>query len=427
MGRFLGTLLMVCLLVISVGGTPVTTASAGTAAEPWRPAPGASFNIPRADPEYEWRSEKRIYQAINHAARGSMIRFTIFSFDRKPMAEALIRAKKRGVYVQILLNNHQVTPAMRMLRRNLGADRSRRSFVYVCQYGCRSTGENLHTKMYTFTRTGAARYVTMTGSHNLTGNAGINQYNDLYTVNDNYDLWRTFNSLFLKMKRDRPDRPLYYFRNIGRFQLQVLPYPNFSATNDPMMNVLNKVRCAGATGGTGANGRTMIRVANGAWDGYRGTYLAKKIRQLYAQGCDVRLIYGLAGKSVREVFATRTKRGYIPVHVNGYDTDYDGFIDLYNHQKIITISGNWGGNSASEYTWTGSSNWNNAGAKGDEVIFRIKGEGVGDRYRVNFNYIWRERSHQAQYIPYRSAYGRTAFSPAEAPQPSPGGPAWEND
>jgi phosphatidylserine/phosphatidylglycerophosphate/cardiolipin synthase-like enzyme len=427
MGRFLGTLVMVCLLVISVGSSPVTAETA-VAAEPWRPSPGASFNVPRTTPELAWRSEKRIFQAINHAPRGSTIRFSIFSFDRKPMAEALIKAKKRGVYVQILLNNHQVTPAMRMLRQNLGVNRSRRSFVYVCQYGCRSTGENLHTKMYLFTKTGGASFVTMTGSHNLTANAAVNQFNDLYTVNDHYALWRTFADLWLQMEKDRPARPLYYYKNIGkRFQLQVLPFPNFSATNDPMMDILDKVRCAGATGGTGTNGRTKIRVANGAWDGVRGTYLARKIRQLYAQGCDVKLIYGLAGKSVREVFATKTKRGYIPVHVNGYDTDYDGLIDLYNHQKIITISGNWGRVANSEYTWTGSSNWNNAGAKGDEIIFRIKGEGVGDRYRVNFDYIWRERSHLARYIPYRSAYGRTAFTPADAPQPSPGGPAWEND
>lgn len=440
MGRLLGSALMMLLLVASMGtapssAQPVTAQSvaaqsvaAGTAAT-WRPPGGASFNVPRAEPEFEWRSEKRIWYAIRNARKGSMIRVTIFSLDRKPMAEALVAARRRGVRVQVLLNNHQFTPAMRILRNGIGTDRTRSSFMWVCRYGCRSTGENLHTKMYLFSHTGAAQYVTMTGSHNLTGNAAVNQYNDLFTVRDHRAVYSAFNALFVRMMRDRPDSPLYYRKVIGtKYELQVLPVPNFGPNNDPMMDVLNRVRCHGATGGTGTNGRTKIRIANGAWDGYRGTYLAQKVRRLYGAGCDVRVIYGLAGKSVRDVFANRTVRGYLPVHVNGYDTDGDQLIDLYNHQKIITISGNWGGSSAAEYTWTGSSNWNNAGAKGDEIIFRIAGPGAGDRYRMNFDFIWRERSHLAKYIPYR-VNGRTTalYTPADAPQPSPGGPAWEND
>lgn len=434
MGRLLGTVLVLLLLVTTLGSAPstaqISTTAAAATAPTWRPAAGASFNTPRSTPTDQWRSERRIREAIEHSPAGSYIRFTIFSFDRMNMADALIDAKRRGVHVQILLNNHQFTTAMVKMRRVLGTDRSKQSFMYVCKYGCRSTGENLHTKMYLFSRTGAAKYVVLTGSHNLTANAGVNQWNDLYGVNDDYNLFLAFNELFMKMKKDVPDTPLYYYRNVGsRYQLQVFPYPNFRADNDPMMTILKRIRCSGATGGTGVNGRTKVRVAMGSWDGYRGTYLAQQLRTLFAAGCDVKVLYGLAGASVRNVFATKTRRGYVPVHINGYDTDEDGDIDLYNHQKILTVSGHWYDKTDASFVWTGSSNWQNAGAKGDEIIFRVAGPNVVDRYFANFSDIWFNHSHLAKYIPYRTAYGRTTalYSPADAPQPSPSGPAWEND
>ena len=66
-----------------------------------------------------------------------------------------------------------------MLHRALGTKRKRKSFAYECHHGCRSTGENLHTKFYLFSHTGGAFKTVMTGSVNLTGNSAMNQYNDL--------------------------------------------------------------------------------------------------------------------------------------------------------------------------------------------------------------------------------------------------------
>jgi phosphatidylserine/phosphatidylglycerophosphate/cardiolipin synthase-like enzyme len=119
------------------------------------------------------------------------------------------------------------------------------------------------------------------------------------------------------------------------------------------------------------------------------------------------------------------------VHINGYDTEevngLDGKIDLYSHQKILTVSGNYWGDSSTSFVFTGSSNWNAGGAKGDEIIFRASGAYLVNRYLRNFNFIWTERSHLAKYIRYSTTSSTTFFRTADETVPSPGGPAWEND
>ena len=62
------------------------------------------------------------------------------------------------------------------------------------------------------------------------------------------------------------------------------------------MNALSPVRCVGAAGGTGVNGRTKIRVSMHAWNGDRGVWIAKRLRSLFAQGCDVKVMWAPGGR-----------------------------------------------------------------------------------------------------------------------------------
>jgi phosphatidylserine/phosphatidylglycerophosphate/cardiolipin synthase-like enzyme len=415
-----------------VSSGAATSRVASAAVVPWRPTSGPHFNVPRAEPELRFRIERQIIGAIDHARKGSVIRIAVFSFDRKPVADALVNARRRGVMVRLLMNNHQLNSVMRRLHRVLGTNRTRNNFAYECTFGCRSRGENLHTKIYLFSHTGGAKNVVMTGSQNLTYNAVNNQYNDLLVRNDVPKIYAAFSDMFEQMRVDKPAVPAYYKLAIGEnHELQVLPYPDFGPKSDPVMKMLNRVHCWGARGGTGRDGRTIVRVSMHAWNDWRGTYLAQKVRSLFAEGCDVRLMYGMASSSVRAEFAKKTKRGYVPVHINGYDTEevngLDGKIDLYSHQKILTVSGNYWGDSSTSFVFTGSSNWNNGGAKGDEIIFRGSGGTLVNRYLRNFNFIWEERSHLAKYIPYSTSARTTFFRTADETVPSPGGPAWESD
>jgi len=415
--------------------------------KPWEPAQGAWFNTPRHGAK-QWVLHQHIVAAIDHARKGSYIRIALFSFDRKFVASRLIRAHRRGVHVQVLLNDHQVTPAQRMLHRALGTNRTRKNFAYECSHGCRSHGENLHTKFYLFSHTGHARDTVMTGSVNLTGNSAMNQYNDLWVHNDARKLTNTFDVLWAQMRRDKPAHPGWFVRRIGQhFRLEATPFPRPGPKHDPIIDILNRVKCLGATHHTGTpKHHTIVRVVMHAWNDPRGGYLAQKARQLWARGCDVKLMYGFAGHEVRNAFATRTKRGFLPVHTTGKDTNADGFIDLYTHQKELLISGHYGKSTHTNLVVTGSSNWNRDGLRGDEEIFFIKNRlSAWHDYTADFIRMWSnpDFSTRVKYIPYPSAapptttttraLGRALTEPQGssaltiARGPLRGGPAWEGD
>jgi phosphatidylserine/phosphatidylglycerophosphate/cardiolipin synthase-like enzyme len=436
---------------VSTGGAAAAGAKAKPKPKPqpkWMPPEGAFFNTPRHGAK-QWVLHSHIVAAIDHAKPGSYIRIALFSFDRTYVAGKLINAKKRGVHVQVLLNDHQVTPAQRMLHRALGTNRFRKSFAYECHNGCRSPGENLHTKFYLFSHTGGARDTVMTGSVNLTGNSAKNQFNDLWVKNDARQLTKNFSELWAQLRQDKPAHPLWWVHRVNKsFVLEATPFPHSGPRHDPIISILNRVHCNGATGPTGTRTHhTIVRVIMHAWNDSRGTYLANKIRSLYAQGCDVKLMYGFGGKTVRDSFATRTRHGYVPVHTTGKDTNDDGFIDLYTHQKELLISGHYGRSRHTRMVVTGSSNWNIEGVHGDEEILQIQNRsGAWHDYINDFERMWLHFSTLAKYIPYPNSaappattaraftLGRALTEPQSvsskltiAPGPKPGGPAWESD
>jgi phosphatidylserine/phosphatidylglycerophosphate/cardiolipin synthase-like enzyme len=415
----------------------------------WFPPQGAWFNTPRHGAK-QWVLHQHIVAAIDHAKPDSYIRIALFSFDRKYVASKLVQAKRRGVHVQVLLNDHQVTPAQRLLHRVLGTNRHKKSFAYECHHGCRSTGENLHTKFYLFSHTGGAFRTVMTGSVNLTGNSAMNQYNDLYVINNAKKLTSRFRVLFSQMRRDKPAHPGWLVQHAGpHFTVEATPYPHPGPRHDPIISILNKVRCLGATHGTGNKvHHTIVRVIMHAWNDERGHYIAQKVRQLYAAGCDVKLQYGFAGANVRATFASKTPRGYIPVHTTGKDTNEDGLIDLYTHQKELLISGHYGKSTHTRLVVTGSSNYNKDGIRGDEEIFLIKNRLPAWKDYINdFTRMWDHFSTRVKYIPYPNpdptdppttpramGMGASMLEPQgqvvrfTIAQPArPGGPAWEND
>lgn len=383
----------------------------------WRPKFGTTFNYARSSAGTMWRVEAQIKAAINHARKGSTIRISLFSWDRYPMVDAVIRAKKRGVHVQVVLNDHQNNGAMRKLKKALGTKRTKKSFYHVCRNSCRGTFENLHTKMVLFSKTGVKRKVSMVGSFNFTGNAAINQHNDLFTFQHRKG-YKSLRNLFQELARDKPVkvRHRHYKKAFGRYLMETTPMP-MRKKGDPALRVLNKVRCKGAK--NTATGRTVLRVGMHTVSGARGTWLANKLRSLFAQGCNVRLWYGFADRSARNAFATKTKRGYMPVHVAGYDTNADGVIDLYGHHKVVAIRGRYKGAGSVNHVWTGSSNWGNAGLRGDEMLFRIRSAKIFNNYNANFDQIWYKHSHLAKYIPYRAATSLRTTSGWNAIAPEP--------
>ena len=371
-----------------------TTASRTDTKQPWKPTTGGWFNDPWGDAASQYRIERQIADAIRHARKGSYIRIAVYSFDRVNMAKLLINAHHRGVHVQVLHNDHQYTTAMKMLKHDLGTNRGKKSWDYTCKTGCRSEQGVLHDKIYLFEHTGGAKDVVMTGSANLTNNATRHQFNDLLIKNDVPKLYDRLFSLFRELKKDGIAKPLYEHDDLGAFETWVMPHPHTTMENDPVMQILRKVQCQGAAGGTGTAGRTKIRVSMHAWNGTRGTYIARRIRNLYAQGCDVKVLWALGGAEMKRTIGMSTPRGTVPRHTDSYNTDCDELqqVDMYSHQKYLTISGHYGDDNSTSYIFTGSSNYTHSGLVGDELILRATGSHLVNQWNRNFDFIWNHRS-----------------------------------
>ena len=68
------------------------------------------------------------------------------------------------------------------------------------------------------------------------------------------------------------------------------------------------------------------------------------------------------------------------------DSLYDG---RRVHHKVMLLSGRFGGHRDAEFVWTGSHNWSDRSTRNDEVMLRVAGQQVVDRYQANFRRIWR--------------------------------------
>lgn len=360
----------------------------------WSPPTGAVFNNPYK-PGARFRIERRLMLAIKNTPDWGHIRISIYSFDRVDVAKALVAAHKRGVQVQILLNDHQVTRAQKILHRALGTNPHRKNFAYECVSSCRGRRDNLHSKFYLFTRTGAATNVVMLGSVNFTLNAVKWQWNDLLTQKNKPYLFHDFVSLFDDMRHDYSTNQPYYtfcgkpdgkpcFANRDWLFNRVFPR-NSSPTDDPVLNILKPIKCVYRT--KHGNERTHLRLSMHTMQGARGLYIAHRIRQLYADGCDFKVIYGLMGWNVKREIGAVTPRGRIPLRSAGFDYDADGEVNRYTHQKYFTISGMFAG-KVTNLTFTGSSNWTTRGTSGDEIIFSIHGKGIRQQYEKNWKLMW---------------------------------------
>ena len=221
----------------------------------WKAPNGPYFNDPHVKKGH-FTIEGKVIETIRHARPKSIIRIAVYSLDRIPVANALVAAKKRGVRVQVLINDHQDTRAMQIVRAAVGTNRNKKSFIYKCVASCRSTQNefnNLHSKYYSFTKVGKTRNLMAIGSANMTLNAALHQWNDLYFTAGDRELFRQFTSLFNNMKKDWDKRrPPRFFcgtptgaacdDSVDKYTVWALPKLS-GPKNDLVLDMLNRIQC----------------------------------------------------------------------------------------------------------------------------------------------------------------------------------------
>ena len=161
------------------------------------------------------------------------------------------------------------------------------------------------------------------GSNNATELAATIQWNDVFTRVNKPDEYAEFETIFKQMVEGQEAQG----RRLPVLQPRQVPHASSTRTparrapaGDPVLDVLNKVRCKGATGGRGVQGRTKIRIAQTAMYGDRGIAIAKRLAQMHRRGCDIRLVYAMFGNEVLRIMRQEAGRP-IPMTHLAWDRD----------------------------------------------------------------------------------------------------------
>jgi phosphatidylserine/phosphatidylglycerophosphate/cardiolipin synthase-like enzyme len=415
--------MVVRFFTVILATTLLVTGSA-SAAMAWEPRPGALFNDPSLGARAGDRLVSHVKAAINHAPRNSVIRLASYSFDRRDVTDALLRACDRGVSIQMVLNDNWTSRQTKRLARRLGTninphykdachpvDRPEPdtegtpveetadevqpepwhnpSFVKICYQSCRGGAGNQHMKFYLFSRTGQARNVIMVGSANLTGFAARVHWNDLFTVRGRGEMFDYYGKIFRQLARDRWMRHRFDRATFGDLTTEIGPLRRVGLAKDPVTRRLAKVRCR-ALGGTGYRGHTVIKISMYGWNGERGRYLADRVADLDRRGCHVSVIVSSGGRRVVGIL----RRGGVAVRSADLDLDNDsrtGFDETaweqFTHEKFMTLSGTYAGRGR-RIVWTGSENWSGKSLLNDEVTLMIPRRGAYRAYTRHFGYEW---------------------------------------
>jgi len=160
-----------------------------------------------------------------------------------------------------------------------------------------------------------------------------------------------------------------------------------------MMDALAPVHCTGAVN-AGPGGRTVIKIAMYAWYQQRGQWLAKRVRQLWNQGCQIQIVFAISSDPVKKILYSPSGRGRIPMR-QILLTNTKHIPIYYLHDKWVAITGNYGGNPANSVSFQGSFNFSDLGFSSDEQFQMIRGRAVYNRFARDFTLLWKDRQARA--------------------------------
>ncbi|GAA1476042.1 hypothetical protein GCM10009623_04880 [Nocardioides aestuarii] len=332
------------LLLLAVGcTTPPPPAEAPSArVSDYRAPAGLLLAAPtREGQEAENRTFRVLEDLIAHTPAGERIRIVGSSFSYVPVAEALVAAHERGVQVQVLLHDvaNRGWKAPEVLRAGLGQDPEADSWVRLAPGG-------LHQKVWSFTRTGRSRDVTLTGSMNLTYHSA-GQYTDMWSWVDRPDVRRALDRRFDQLVRGLPDPPPAGPRELGRERIWF--HPGRDGAPDPVAVQLAAVPPEGA----------RIRVVMYAWLDERGLDLARLLVAKDRLGADVEVVLGRStGPQVRDLLVGSGVEVHPGVFEDGDDV----------HHKLTVVAGPGRGH---DFALTGSDNFTQASLGRPELLLRL--------------------------------------------------------
>jgi phosphatidylserine/phosphatidylglycerophosphate/cardiolipin synthase-like enzyme len=389
-----------CHLATSVAlAFGMVSLSAGTASAAYSPQRGATFNRPIGTTAQKYALIRQFNNAIDSTPAGETIRIAIYSIDKDipagsdelTTAQHLVRAHERGVVVKILVDDHLANAQVGLLKRELGTDRSKPSYIHVCVNGCRTgpTG-SLHEKLYLFSASGSSQLVVMISSSNPTNTQAATGWNNTYAIVNEAPIYDLFTKTFdEEMQVDTKVADPYRTLTVSNKIVTLFPRPGTTAATDNVLHALSMVQCSGATGESGFKGKTVVKVGVFSWGDSRGEAIAKKLWSLENNGCYVSVIMANAAGTFRSILLKPAAgRRVIDLYDSLIDTNGNGIPDKYSHNKYLLISGHFTRSSHDHYVLTGSQNYTNASLRNaDEIQVGVFNGENYTRYNRDFKDI----------------------------------------
>jgi phosphatidylserine/phosphatidylglycerophosphate/cardiolipin synthase-like enzyme len=376
--------------------------SASATPDHYVPKTGPAFNNPYGKTREIRRLITQVNRTIDSVPRGGKIRISAWNVRSYHITSALIRAHRRNVSVQVVMdranwnpNNPNVDAARlhaALKEGNKKRSEEKKSFLRRCISSCRGKHGIPHSKFFLFNKVRGkkngeiktVRWVTMFGSYNATELGATIQWNDLYTVKEQADRWKNFEDIFHEMARDKARAQGLVGYDDGVLSTSFYPYTGAGTEADPILAALDAISCTGAAT---SSGKTRIRIAQTSMYGERGLILANKLAQLKRQGCGIRVVYAMFGTQVLKIM----RDANIPLTHLAYDSNEDGLYDRYVHMKAMAVSGNYHGDPAAKITWNGSANWTPVALASDEVVGIVRKKWVTNRYMQWIDYMFTHR------------------------------------
>lgn len=395
---FTRTVIRPLVLMLAIAGLMLPAQTTAQAApDRYSPRSGPTFNNPLGGGRKERAILRHVLRSINSSPRGSEIHFLTWNFNTKDGTDALLRAQRRGVRVRVLMDerntnrkgvfNKSYARLKRGLRKgNRKRPAERRSWARLCKRSCRGRGGTAHSKFFLFSRAGKSRQVFVQGSANFTKASTTNQWNDVYTHVGNAAAYKFGMRVFNQAVADKPRRNPYATTSFGSTSL--MQFPAYGGLKrDPLMRTLRSIKCRGAR--NTRNGRTNLIITPDVIRQDRGMALARRIRAMWQDGCDIRIGYTVVGVKHGRYLRRGGGRGPVPMKHLVQDFDGDGDFDNYFHLKSMAVRGHIGGNRSANLVFNGSANWSSLAKVSDENMGIYRGKRAERRYRKHMDYWYK--------------------------------------
>lgn len=284
-----------------------------------------SYSFPDVVKKYTWQTPK-----------GATIRADQYLINLADVREAFVSAHRRGVNVQVVMDGDAALGAdlpgstarqYKFLKEELGTDKSKSSWVYLCRASCFSNvvGANMHAKTVLFSQTGVTKNVSIVGSANLAETNTLASWNENVVYKD-INLYNGLVRYHTAMSQDKVRPWGKRIVSVDK-KTSMWLYPGVPNVIQSHFERIHADDCRAGT---------SIDISNFIWsDG--AVEKAKRLRALWIAGCRVRVALNLstANPHVGAQVAHQLFTPYKGRYMNVRDTRTSSC--CYSHLKLTLI------------------------------------------------------------------------------------------